>query len=154
MKSLARRCLFQIKPYVPGRPIEEVQKKFRLKEVIKLASNESPFSPSRRVVSALRKALAHLNRYPEGSCPDLRRELSRRLKVARNQLIFGNGSDEIIVMAIRAFVSPGDEVIVASPSFLVYEIASKVAGAVVRSVPLNDLHYNLEGMKKAVQFQF
>jgi len=150
MKSLARSCVFKVKPYVPGRPIAEVQRKLGLKEVIKLASNESPFPPSRRVVFAIQKALPHLNRYPEGSCYDLRGELSRRLKVASNQLIFGNGSDEIIVMGVRAFVQEGDEVVVARPSFLIYKIASQAAGARIKEVPLKNFRYDLEGMKKAL----
>ena len=150
MKSLARSCVFKVKPYVPGRPIEEVQRKLGLKEVIKLASNESPFPPSRRVTCAIQKALPHLNRYPEGSCYDLRRELSRRLKVASNQLIFGNGSDEIIVMGVRAFVQEGDEVVVAKPSFLIYKMASVAAGARIQEVPLKNFRYDLEAIEKAL----
>jgi histidinol-phosphate aminotransferase len=72
------------------------------------------------------------------------------LGVAPDQLIFGNGSDELIVMAVRAFVGEGDEVVIAKPSFLIYEIVARVAGANVQAVPLKDFRYDLDGMKAAV----
>lgn len=150
MKKIANKSILRVKPYVPGKPIEEVKRELGLNGVIKLASNENPFSPSPRVLSAIKKAAGNLNRYPDGSCYYLRRELARRLKVPENQLVFGNGSDEIIVLAVRAFVGPGDEVIVARPSFLIYGIASKIAGAVIKEVALKDFRYDLEAMKKKV----
>ena len=147
---IVNKNILGVKVYQPGKPIAEVKRELGLKEVIKLASNESPFGPSPKVLKAISREAKSLNRYPDGGCFLLRRALAKRLGVKEDQLIFGNGSDEVIVMAIRAFVSPGDEVIVATPSFLVYEIAAKTAGAVVRAVPLNDLYYDLDGMRKAV----
>lgn len=149
MRSIVNKNILGVKIYQPGKPIEEVKRELGLKEVIKLASNESPFGPSPKVLKAIAEESKNLNRYPDGGCFLLRQALAKRLGVQEDQLIFGNGSDEIIVMAIRAFVSPGDEVVAATPSFLVYEIASKVAGAVVRSVPLKKLRYDLAGMAKA-----
>ncbi|MCK5581441.1 MAG: histidinol-phosphate transaminase [Candidatus Omnitrophica bacterium] len=140
----------KIQPYQPGKPIDEVKRELGLKQVVKLASNETPYGPSPKVVKAMAQAAREVNRYPDGGCFYLRKELARRLKVYENQLVFGNGSDEIIVMAIRAFAGEGDEVVVAKPSFLIYDIASRVNGATVKSVPLKDFRYDLDGMKKAV----
>ncbi len=150
MKSLALKHVREIKPYQPGKPIEEVRRELGLRQVIKLASNETPFGPSPKVLKAIVDAAKKINRYPDSGCFYLRQALSGRLQVPGNQLIFGNGSDEIIVLAIRAFVHPGDEVIIARPSFLIYDIAAKAAGAKVRSIPLQDFRYDLDGMAAAV----
>ncbi len=151
MRSLAKKSIHTIKPYVGGKPIEEVKREFRLKSVVKLASNENPYGPSPKVVQAIANAARELNRYPDGDCFYLREALAKKLKVNPKQFIFGNGSDEIIVFAARAFLKPGDEVVIAKPSFLIYKLASKIEGAKIKEVPLNkDFRYNLAAMKKAV----
>ena len=150
IRQLAKKTIFSVHPYVPGKPIDEVKRELGLKSVIKLASNENPYGPSPRALSAIQRAARDIHRYPDGDCFYLRRALAERLKVSPRQLIFGNGSDEIIVLAVRVFVNPGDEVIIADPSFLIYGIAAKIAGAKVRAIPLKDFYYDLEGMKKAV----
>ena len=150
MKITPKENILKVKPYIPGRPIEEVKRELGLKSVIKLASNENPYGPSPLVLRAMAVASRSVNRYPDGACFYLRKELSHRLKVNEDQIIFGNGSDEVIVLAVRAFVSQGDEVIVAKPSFLIYEIASLIEGARVRAVALKNFRYDLEGMKRAV----
>ena len=150
MKRVFKQSILRVKPYVPGKPIDEVKRELGLKDVIKLASNENPFDPSPEVFKAIQNGLKELNRYPDGDCYYLRRELASRLKVNQKQLIFGNGSDEIIVFAARAFLKEGDEVVIAKPSFLIYEIASEIEGAEIKAVPLKDFRYDLEGMKKAV----
>lgn|SRR3989338_336674 len=150
MRRLAKKTIFNIRPYVPGKPIEEVKRELGLTRVIKLASNENPFGPSPQALRAVVKALKQVNRYPDSGCYHLRRMLSHRLRVAPQQLVFGNGSDEIIVLAVRAFVREGDEVVVAKPSFLIYEIASRIAGARVKAVALKDFCYDLQAMKRAV----
>ncbi len=150
MNTIVKKRILDIKPHQPGKPIEEVRRELGFKNVVKLASNESPYGPSAKVVKAIEKAARDINRYPEGSCFYLRQELAKHLRVPEDRLVFGNGSDEIIVLALRAFVNAGDEVIIARPSFLVYEIASRVEGAVVKSIPLKDFRYDLSGMLKAV----
>ena len=145
--KVANKYIFDIKPYVPGKPIADVKRELGLKSVIKLASNENPYPPSRKVLAAMSKALLTVNRYPDGGCVMLRQALAKFLKVNENQLIFGNGSDEIIVVAVKAFVAHGDEVIIAKPSFLVYDIAARLAGAKIHAIPLKGFHYDLEGMK-------
>jgi histidinol-phosphate aminotransferase len=150
MTITPKENILKVNPYVPGKPIEEVKRELGLKRVVKLASNENPYGPSPRVLGAIAKAAKQINRYPDGACFYLRQALAKRLKVKEDQLIFGNGSDEVIVLAVRALVEPGDEVVIAKPSFLIYEIASFIEGAVIKSVPLKNFHYDLDGMKAAV----
>ncbi len=144
---VANKHIFDIKPYVPGKPIDDVKRELGLKSVIKLASNENPYPPSKKVLAAMFKAASSVNRYPDGGCVQLRQALAKFLKVGPDQLIFGNGSDEVIVLAVKAFVAHGDEVIIAKPSFLVYDIAARLAGAKIHAVALKDFKYDLEGMK-------
>lgn len=150
MRRSVNKTILNVKPYVPGKPIEEVKRDLGLKEVIKLASNENPYPPSSKVLSAISKASQTINRYPDSDCYYLRAALAKKLNVRPSQLIFGNGSDEIIVLAVRAFVKKTDEVVMAKPSFLIYDIASRLAGANVKAIPLDGFRYNLDGMKKAV----
>jgi len=150
MKRIAREEIFKVNPYVPGKPIEEVQRELGLKEVIKLASNESPLPPSPKAINAIIKAAQELNRYPDGSCYYLRQKLARKLGVKENQLVFANGSDELIVLAIRTFAYPGDEIIVARPTFLIYEIAATIHGAKVVAVPMKNFRYDLKAMKAKI----
>ena len=146
----ANPYIFKIKPYVPGKPIDEFRREMGLKSVIKLASNENPYPPSPKVLAAMARAARDVNRYPDGGCFLLRRALARKLAIDDDQLIFGNGSDEIIVLAVKAFAAKGDDVIIAKPSFLIYEIASTLSGARVHQVPLKEFHYDLEAMKAKV----
>ncbi len=150
MSVVFKSQIFDVAPYVPGKPIEEVKRELGLNDVVKLASNESPFVPSPRVLRAIAKAALTLNRYPEGGCFYLRETLAKKLRIKPDQLIFGNGSDEIIVMAIRAIVGPQDEVIIAQPSFLIYDIAARLEGARVRAVPLKGFYYDLPAMQSAI----
>ncbi|MBU1062123.1 MAG: histidinol-phosphate transaminase [Candidatus Omnitrophica bacterium] len=147
---MPRKSILNIRPYKPGKPIEEVKREFGLKDVIKMASNENPFGPSPKALRAIKKALSTINRYPDGGCFYLRQALSKRLKVTKEQFIFGNGSDELIILALRAFVNEGDEVVVARPTFLIYELASKIQGAKIKSVPTRYFKYDLKAMKNAI----
>lgn len=150
MKDMARKEIFKVAPYVPGKPIEEVKRQLGLKEVIKLASNESPLPPSKRAIKAIVAAAKGLNRYPDGSSFYLRRKLSRKLKVNEDQLVFGNGSDELIVLAVRAFANVGEEVIVAKSTFLIYGIAATISGAKIITVPMRNFRYDLKAMKARI----
>jgi len=127
--------LKDIKVYQPGKPIEEVQRELGLKEVIKLASNENPFGCSLFVKKALEEEVLHINRYPDGGAFYLRNALSKFLEVSPDQLIFGNGSNEILDMIARVFLTDG-EALMFEGSFVVYEIVTKLAGGSVRKVPL------------------
>lgn len=147
---LPRKNILKIEPYIPGKPIEEVKREFRLKKVVKLASNENTLGPSEKAIAAIKGALGQINRYPDGNCFYLKKKLARKLRLAPQNLVFGCGSDEIIVLAIRAFVNRGDEVIIARPTFLIYQLASRIAGAKIRFIPLKNFRYDLCAMKKAI----
>ena len=142
--------LAAVKPYTPGKPVEEVQRELGLAHAIKLASNENPLGPSRKALEAIRQAAGNLHRYPDSHCFYLVRKLASRLGVAPEQLVVGNGSDEIITLAARAFLEKGEEVVIASPTFLIYLIAAEIAQAKIRVVPLIDFRYDLAGMRRAV----
>lgn len=147
---MINRKILEIAPYQPGRPIEEVQRSLGLKEVIKLASNENPLGPSPKAVSAIRKSLGKLNRYPQGPCFLLRQRLAKGLGVKPGNLIFGNGSDEIIDIIIKAFSEPDDEIITSDTTFLEYKIIAQQNGRQVRCVSLKDFRYNLLRIKEAI----
>ncbi len=151
MKQSARKAILSVKPYIPGKPIEEVKRELGIRNVIKMASNENPYSPSPRVLKAIATAAAHVNRYPDSGCFYLREELAKLLNVKKDFLVFGNGSDEIIALATKVFVGEKEEVIMAKPSFLMYDIFSNISGANIKAIPLTeDRHYDLLRMKKAV----
>ena len=146
MCSLWKKSLDNIKSYQPGKPIDEVKRELGLKRVFKLASNENPYGPTEKVKEAILTAAGEVNRYPDGGCFKLRQVLSEKLSVSADKIVFGNGSDELIVLALKAFVEPGDEVILSHPTFLVYKIASAIAEAKVVTVPVRDFKYDLDGM--------
>lgn len=145
-----RRALRSLTSYEPGRPIEDVKRELGLTDVIKLASNENALGPSPKAVAALREAIGGVHRYPDGKGTALRQKLAARLGVAFEQVVLGNGSDELITLALRAYVEPGDEIIVADPTFLIYRTAGQVCGATVKSVPLKQFRYDLPAMRRAI----
>ena len=119
-----------ISPYVPGKPIEEVERELGISGTIKLASNENPLGPSSKAISAVKKALEGLHRYPDGSGFYLSQALAKKYKVNDSQIILGNGSNELIELVVRTFVQPGDEVVSADPSFVVYKMITQAAGGI------------------------
>ena len=149
-KPFARKSLDQVTPYSPGRPIEEVQRELGLSRAIKLASNENPLGPSPKALEAIRRALPSLNRYPDSACFYLVQKLSKHWGLPAEQFLVGNGSDELITLAARAFLDPGDEVVIAEPTFLIYRIAAQIAGAKIRVVPSKEFRYDLGSMRRAV----
>jgi histidinol-phosphate aminotransferase len=150
IKTLAKENITSILPYQGGKPIDELKREMGLKNIVKMASNESPFSPSTSVLKALKAELLRLNRYPDGNCYYLRQELSKKLKISQKSLTLANGSDEIVVLTLMGFLKESEEVIIAEPTFLVYKIASSVQEATIRFVPLKNYRYDLDGMLDAI----
>jgi len=151
MKQMVRSNILNVKPYTPGKPIEEVQRELGLKDVVKLASNENALGPSPKALDARRKNLKKVNRYPDACSFYLKRGLAAFLEVKEENLVIGNGSDEIIVLATKAFVEKGDEVVMARPTFLIYEIAAQIQDARIKFVPLTKaLKYDLKAIASAV----
>ncbi len=140
-----------ISPYVPGKPIEELQRELGIKDIVKLASNENPLGPSRKAMEAIKKATRGLNRYPDGSCYYLKKELSKKLGVSPEELIIGNGSNELLDIASKTFLMPGDNAVMARPSFVVYAMATRIAGATPLEIPLTlELSHDLVAMAGAI----
>ncbi len=150
MKLSVTNSIRSIKPYVPGKPIEALEREYGIRNSIKLASNENPLGPSPMAVEAIRENLANLNRYPDGSGHVLVRKLAEKFNVAPENVVIGNGSDDIISMLTQTFLNPGDEAVLPKPSFLMYEIAVKTADAVPVSVPLKSLAIDLKRMREKI----
>lgn len=151
MSTYCRKCVLKLRPYVPGKPIEEVKREFGLDDIIKLASNENPLGPSPRALEAMRAALENVALYPEGSCYDLRQALAGHLGVEPDMLTFGTGADEIIRELGVAYLEDDDEIVQGEPTFSQYEGASDVMECPVRGVPLsNDWTHDLKAMLAAV----
>ncbi|MDN5344572.1 MAG: histidinol-phosphate aminotransferase [Clostridia bacterium] len=145
-----REAILAIKPYVPGKPIEEVQRELGVKDVIKLASNENPLGPSPEAVQALREASERAYLYPDGNCYYLKDALGDKLGVTAENIIVGNGTDEIIKMLAEAYINPGDEVVVADPTFSEYEFAAQVMGGRAIKVPCRSFRHDLKAMAAAI----
>ncbi|WP_338470086.1 histidinol-phosphate transaminase [Niallia sp. XMNu-256] len=142
--------LLTLKPYQPGRPIESVKREYGLENIVKLASNENPFGASPKAVEALKEAVTNFAIYPDGYATKLRESMCDFLKVNQNQLIFGNGADNLIQIVSRAFLLPGKNTVMPSPSFSQYKHNAIVDGAEIREIPLNDGEHDLESMLKAI----
>ena len=138
--------------YQPGRPIEEVARELGLPaaEIIKLASNENPFGPSPLALAAMEKALHHAHLYPDGNAFYLKRKLAEKLGVAPANLIFGNGSNDIIEFVGHALLDADSEVVVSQYCFAVYPIVTALFSAKLVSVSAKNYGHDLPAMLKAV----
>ncbi len=133
-----RKAIGPLKPYVPGISPEKLKREFNIEGAIKLSGNENPLGPSPAAVEAVRAHAAGINRYPDGSCEILRNHLAGSFDLDPGMFVMGNGSNELIELLIRAFVDPGDEIVMSTPSFVVYRSASIAAGASIVEIPLTD----------------
>lgn len=150
MKLSIPDYILSLKPYAPGKPIEELEREYGIDDSIKLASNENPLGPSPMAVEAIKKAMVKLNRYPDGSGHDLIQKISDHIGLSPQNIVLGNGSDEIIGMLAFAMLQPGDEAILPTPSFLMYEIMVCGAGATPIFVPLTSFSIDLEEIKEKI----
>lgn len=138
--------------YQPGRPIEEVARELGLvaDDIIKIASNENPLGPSPRAMAAVQEILPKLHLYPDGNAFYLRKKLAAMHDLLPGNLVFGNGSNEIIEFVGHALMRPGTEVIVSQYSFAIYPITAKLFGADVITVPAQNYGHDLKAMLAAV----
>lgn len=137
-------------PYLPGKPIAEVQRELGLKKIVKLASNENSLGCSPKAVEAIRKSASTSFRYPEGPGTLLRRALAKHLKVDASQITLGAGSDEIIEILAKTFFKPDDEVVVSDHAFIRYQMAADLMGAKAVVVPTREYAHDLAAMAEAV----
>lgn len=143
-----------INPYVTGKPIEELERELGIKGSIKLASNENPLGASPLALEAIKGTAQdisrHISRYPDGDGFYLKEGLSRKLSVGPDEIMLGNGSNELIDIAVRTFMCPGDEAIMGQPSFAVYPLAVQAVGGKPVLVPLREHRHDLPAMLDAV----
>ena len=148
---LIRAELDGLRPYAPGLREEQVRERSGRDDICKLSSNEHPYPPTQRVIAAMEAALGELNRYPEGGASDLKDKLATRLGVLPAQIAVGNGSNELLRLIAQAVLRPGDEVVYAWPSFVVYPMVTDIFEATHVKVPLaaGEVH-DLDAMLAAV----
>jgi len=146
MASSVRKTIQRLSPYVPGKPVEELERELGIKGAIKLASNENPLGPSKKAIAVLRKGFKNLHRYPEGSGRLLRETLAQKYKISPDQVILGNGSDEIMDLAAKTFLEPGDEALMGDLTFAIYQLSVTAHHGVSVVVPLKEGRYNLDDM--------
>ncbi len=150
LEELASPYLQGLVPYIPGKPIGEVERELGITGAIKLASNENPLGPSPLALRALRDALSESHRYPDGGGYYLKQALAKRFGLAPDHLVLGNGCNELIELTARCFLLPGDEVVIAEPAFVIYGMLSHLQGCTTVRVPLKAWTHDLEAMAKAV----
>jgi len=150
VNALVCKSVLSVKPYVPGKPIEETKRQLGLKEVVKLASNENPFGPSPKAVKAMRKSLSGVNRYPDAQGFYLKKRLARHFGLAAENFVLGNGSDEIIDILIKTFVEANENIVTSDTTFLEYEIIAAVNNRKVTKAPLRYFKYDLSALLKLV----
>jgi len=145
-----------LSPYVPGKPIEELERELGITNIIKLASNENPFGPSPLALAAMQRALTDAWLYPDGSGHQLKQKLAARLGVGVNQITLGNGSNDALVLLAEAYLAPGLEAVYSQYAFAVYPIAIQATGATGVMVPAlgagsrMELGHDLAAMARAV----
>lgn len=148
--SLATKGVQSLSPYQAGKPIDELKREYGVTDVIKLASNENPLGPSPKVISAITNELTELSRYPDGNGFDLKAVLAKKYSVAVNQITLGNGSNDILEILTRAFVTPEHEIIFSQHAFVVYPIVTQAVGAKAVVVPAKNWGHDLGAMQKAI----
>ena len=139
-----------LQPYQPGKPVESLERELGLTDIVKLASNENPRGVSPIVVDAVNEALMSAARYPDGSGTSLKHSLAESLRVSADEVTLGNGSNDVLDLIVRAFVNPGEEVVVSEHAFAVYVLASMSVNAQLRVVPASGYGHDLVAMSGAV----
>lgn len=142
--------LASLAPYPPGKPIEEVQREFGLKHVVKLASNENPLGPSPKAIKAMTRSAREMNLYPDGGGYALRHELAARLGVRPEELILGEGSDEVTTLLALAYLGPGRSIVTSQYAFSRYQMAAQLVGADAALVPMKNFRHDPRALFRAV----
>ncbi|SMG26698.1 histidinol-phosphate aminotransferase [Paenibacillus aquistagni] len=145
-----KRSVVDLPVYQPGMSIADVKRVYGLDQVIKLASNENPYGSSSKVKQAMLAEAEQLNLYPDGAAIDLTSAVAKHYQVEPNQIIFGAGSDDVILMICRAYLVSGDETIMADQTFPQYKHNVEIEGAISIEVPMKDGTHDLEAMLQAV----
>jgi histidinol-phosphate aminotransferase len=150
MRRVWRAVLDHVMPYQAGPPLETIARDLGLADVVRLSANENPLGPSPAVVAAIVGEAARAHLYPDGGATALREALAGRLGVAADQIVIGNGADELLALIAWAALDPGDEVVVPEPSFEPYTTVVELAGALVRPSPLHGYETDLDDVGRRV----
>ncbi|MBI2792661.1 MAG: histidinol-phosphate transaminase [Gammaproteobacteria bacterium] len=141
--------LLQVKPYQPGKPIAECQRELGLTDFIKMASNENPFGTSPHVTNHLAKEFSQLALYPDSNAYELKMALSKHLHVAVEQLILGNGSEDVLRMIIQTFVWGNQHILISEYAFVAYKILAQGLGVDIKEIPANQYSVDLDAILAA-----
>ena len=150
IKDLINSSIKSLTPYEPGKPIEDLEREYGIKNAVKLASNESPLGPSPKVLTALEEVISGVHRYPDGNGFRLKEALSSKHSVDMSVLTLGNGSNDIIEFVARCFLSPKDNAIYSKYAFAVYPLIVQALGAKGIEVEAKDWGHDLQAMLEAI----
>lgn len=151
MSSLFRKELATLKKYVPGKPIEEVKREYGLTDIVKLASNENPLGPSPMAIQAIKDEAENVFLYPESTSPALRDAIANKFNISAEQVMMGNGGEEILKFIAQTFINEGDEAVMGKPSFGLYNISVSHMGGIPVEVPLTDrFEHDFDAMLDAI----
>ena len=150
LKGLINSRIKGLTPYEPGKPIEDLEREYGIKNAIKLASNESPLGPSPKVLEVLKEIISGIHRYPDGNGSRLKEALSTRHSVSTDMLTLGNGSNDIIELVARCFLTPNDNAVYSKHAFAVYPLVTQSLGAQGIEVEAKDWGHDLQAMLDAI----
>jgi histidinol-phosphate aminotransferase len=151
--KIARKSIQALKPYVPGKSIEDVKAKYNPPSITKLGSNENPLGASPAVLKAVEAALPRISLYPDGASRILRQALAADHGLVAEQVAVGNGSDEILLMIAAAFLNPGEKVLVSENTFSEYEFSGRVMDGKIVKIPLKDNRYDVAGFRRKLSLK-
>jgi histidinol-phosphate aminotransferase len=149
--ELAPSCIRSIAPYQPGKPIGELARELGIANIVKLASNENPRGPSPLALRAIADALPDLALYPDGGGYDLKTAIAEKFSVNRDQIVLGNGSNDVLELAARAFLTAGTSAVYSQHAFIVYPLVTQATGARGIVVPAKDYGHDLDAMARAIR---
>jgi len=148
--DLVSSGLSRLRPYDPGKPLEELEREYGISDAVKVASNENPLGASPRVVNLIKNRVNGMHRYPDGSGYDLKKELAVRHHVGTDQICLGNGSNDVLDLLARVFVKPGQVGVISRHAFIVYYLSLVYTHAEIRVVEARNYGHDVEAMTKAV----
>lgn len=148
--QLATASVQGLTPYVPGKPVEELERELGISNIVKLASNENPLGPSDAVLTAIDAVKSEMARYPDGNGFHLKHALASHLAVSQEQITLGNGSNDVLDLIARAYLASGDEAVFSQYAFAVYPISTQAVGATAVVTPAKDYGHDLQAMANAV----
>lgn len=145
--------ILNLVPYKPGKPLSEAQREYGIEDFVKLASNECPLAPNQNIIKAITQAAIECHRYPDPGCYDLKSAVAQYYKIPEANITFGNGSDELVDLLVRAFCTPGkDRILTSKSSFIAYAISAQVHGVETIETPLTaDFKFDLPAMSQILE---